>query len=176
MTTPTLLNRLSNTPKTTPLRPNQFFHFPELLLLITVIAMPIIVGNSMIDIQFYDTIFVFGKRNRVGNTFPSYVDTILLFSWLSHIVLRKYALMSKVFRRVQVVLSIIAILTLTIASLWLYSDSQKIPLTPPDYARFRTYMGYYQLLSWLIPWSAITFIFLQLSFWTATTILLFRKG
>jgi hypothetical protein len=85
------------------LSPRQFFHFPELLLLITIIALPIILGNSMIDIQFYDTFFVFKGGNWVGDTFSSYVGTILLFSWLSHIVLRKYSLMHKFLRRVHVV-------------------------------------------------------------------------
>jgi hypothetical protein len=157
------------------LSPKSFFHFPELLLLITIIVMPLFVGNATIDIQIYDTFFVFGKHNGLGNTFSAYVDTILLFSWLSHIVLRKYSLMSIVLRWGQVVLSIIAILTLTIASLWLYPASHNIPLTPSDYSRFHTYMDYYQLLSAFIPWSAMVFILLQLSFWTATTILLFRK-
>jgi len=45
--------------------------------------------------------------------------------------------MSKVLRWGQVVLSIIAILTLTIASLWLYPASHNIPLTPSDYSLFR---------------------------------------
>jgi hypothetical protein len=84
--------------------------------------------------------------------------------------------MSKVLRWAQVTLSIIAIMTLTIASLWLYPDAHNIPpLTPSDYSRFRTFMEYYQLLSRLIPWSAVIFILMQLIFWTATTILLFRK-
>jgi hypothetical protein len=176
MIIPILLNRLSNTPKTTPLRPKQFFHFPELLLLITIVALPIIVGNSTINILTSDTIFVFGGNNLYNDSFSAYVDTILLFSWLSHIVLRKYSLMHKFLRWVQVILSIIAILTLTIVSLWLYPDSHNIRPSPPDYSRIHTYMDYYQLLSWLVPWSAIIFILLQLIFWTATAILLFRKS
>jgi hypothetical protein len=61
------------------LRPRQFFHFPELLLLITIVALPTIVGNAMINIQIHDTFFVFGKHNGRGNTFSAYVDTILFF-------------------------------------------------------------------------------------------------
>ena len=118
------------------LSPKQFFHFPELLLLITIVVVPISVGDSTINIITSDTIFVFGGNNLYNDSFSAYVDTILLFSWLSHFVLRKYSLMHKFLRWVQVILSIIAIMTLTIASLWLYPDSHNNPLTPSDYSRF----------------------------------------
>jgi hypothetical protein len=144
-----------------------FFRFPELLLLLSILIPPILIGNTTVDIQVHDTFFVFGGKTIIGNTFYEDVAGMMVFSWLTHILLRKRALMPEILRWAQVILSVLSIAAFSVI-IMLYYEGRQNTSSSMDQLLLN-----YQL-STLIPWAVILFVLLQLGLWIATTILLFR--
>ena len=139
-------------------------------MLVSILFGPIVAGNTTIDIQLHDTYFVFGKEYSFGDGFFFRVNVMLLFSWGSHIFLRKYALMPKRWRWVHVGLPVLSTVTMVVPILLPRRDiflSSYLPFT--IYNRNGS-------VSELMGLSIIVFILLQLYFWMATAILLFWKG
>jgi hypothetical protein len=128
---------------------------------------PVIIGNHTVDIQMHDTYFVFGGKSWISNTFFLLIDILLLFSWLSHILLRKYDLISKIWRRFHIGLSVGLVIILPIAIVLLNRDMARGP-------SFES-LSRLGILSSLVAESVVGFLLLQLIFWVSAAVLITRK-
>lgn len=138
---------------------------PEALLPVSILLGPLIIGKRTIDIQIHDTYFVF-VGSRWGNVFFAPFFSVILVTWIFHVVLRRKSLLSDRWRRIQV--------NVTIAC-WL---AMLLGLIIPRETRFR--MGVYLMFHAGRIWPALDFILFtapsvvfilnQLIFWIVATI------
>jgi hypothetical protein len=139
------------------------------LLLLGILIGPLVVGNTTMDIQIHDTYYIFGKARWIGNALFIPINVLLLFAWLSHILLRKHSLMSKTWRRVHVIVTLISILTAAVLAMWNYHELFQLrDFSFKNQERDR-------IISGVMVLNALIFILLQLSFYVATTVLLFKN-
>lgn len=143
------------------MRLKQLFRFPEPALLLSTLVVPIVVGNTSIDIQFHDTLYVIGGKSWSASPLLMPFGLFLFLSWLSHLLLRKGNLLVGIWRWIQVELSLICIITIIVDA----QSMHQIGLGPGS-------MYKYNFLSTLLLLSVLVFILCQLAFWINTTILL----
>ena len=159
--------------KAQALRLNSFFRLPELLLLAGMVMGPILPGKDTIDIQIHDTLFVFGQSHGwLGNDFFVYLNVLLLFSWLTHIYLRKHGSLPATWRWVHVSLSFLFTLSLVVLAVVLdhawRRDPGELLFHIEDWDNPMT-------LSSLMAIGTFLFVLLQLIFWVTASVALFRR-
>jgi hypothetical protein len=127
---------------------------------------PLIVGRTTIDIQLHDTYFVFGG-NRWGNVFFAPFFSMMVQTWVLHIILRRKGLFSNRRRWIQTlttVISWLAILIILVIPPGNYISPDGIYL----YSKF----GWVGSILGVAMYSGplLVFVFGQLSFWIVATI------
>jgi len=85
----------------------EIFRFPETLLPLSIILGPSIVRSRTIDIQIYDTYFVFGG-SRWGNAIFAPFFAMMVETWVLHIILRRKGSFSERWCWVQVITTVIS--------------------------------------------------------------------
>ena len=153
------------------MRLTAFFRFPELLLLVSMLIGPVGAPNGLFDIFFHDTWFVFGKSSWMGNDLFIYVNGMLLFGWLTHILLRKHAPLAAIWRWVHVGLSVI--LTLLVGILGLLFCREMGRANRDLLSEMNTWADPLFVSSRLAV-CIVLFVLLQLIFWVTAAVALFR--
>ena len=148
-----------------------FFRFPELLLPVAVLLTPVFVGNTTIDIQLHDTYYVFGGTTWGANVLFVPIFILLMLSWLTHVIGRKYHLLSVRWQWVQVgaTLLCLAVIVKIISSLLFRGGTGFVGFDEPSWRRFH-------LLSQILTWTTVIFISSQVIFWIWMTLLAVRKA
>jgi hypothetical protein len=124
--------------------------------------------RTFIDIQFHDTLFVFGSEGRMGNVFFWYIDIALLVSVLFHNLLRRQALLSRGGQWVYAALSFILLVAVKVLVILWDQQSHRHITSINDIYKL-------DLLSTLFPLSIAIFLLQQLIFWVNSALLFLIK-
>jgi hypothetical protein len=148
------------------MRLKEVFRFPETLLPLSVLLGPLIVGKTTIDIQLHDTYYIFGGY-RWGNAFLAPFFSIMVQTWVLHIILRRKGLLSNRRRWVQVLTTVISWLAILVI-LAIPAGNFISPAGIYLYSNFGWVGSTIGAAIYSAPW--LLFVFGQLNFWIVATI------
>lgn len=145
-----------------------FLRRPELLLLLAILAGPLIIANSTLDIQFHDTSFVFGKTIWGFNAILTAIGFLLLITLVIHVLARKYNWLPLTWRWAQVALTLI-LMTAMIKALQALLVQMDNTSSIPGFNRLA--FGRFVLPQKLFGWALLLLVFSQPVFWLTTIII-----
>lgn len=144
------------------------FRLPELLLLLPLPFM-FYYGNAVIDIHMHDTYWIIG---HAGYKALLLVFPLLFTSWIIHVLLRRKALLAAKWRWIQVIITLLCLLAVSIFANNLSEDGMAgMPRRYYDYNTYFDLLTQYKLML-LCP---LVFLLNQLVFWIAGAVLLIRR-
>jgi hypothetical protein len=144
------------------------FRRPELLLLLAILAGPLIISNSALDIQLHDTSFVFGKTSWGFNAIFTAIGFLLLITLVIHVLARKYNWLPLTWRWAQVALTLILMTAMikALQALLVQMDN-----TSSILGFNRSAFGRFLLPHKLFGWALLLLVFSQPVFWLTTIII-----
>jgi len=147
-----------------------FFRFPELLLPIAILLAPILVGNKALDIQLHDTYYISNSTTWQGKMFFVPVTFLLIMTWLTHLLARRYDLLSVKVRWIQVGLTLLSLaIMVAIMSSRLFIGSREF------YSFDETSTRQFFILIKVFNGMLLLFTLTQLVFWISVIASAIRK-